>query len=106
MTFTALVMAASRRGAADPIAQATGVAQKSLAPVAGIPMLSRVLASLRASAAVGRIFVSIERADLLAGLPGSDGAVAVPSAATLSDSVFAAVAAMPTAPWPLLITTS
>src|SRR3954470_24564750 len=100
MTFTALVMAASRRGGADPVAQAAGVAQKSLAPVAGVPMLSRVLAALRGSAAVGRIFVSIEHADLLAGLPACESVTAVPSAATLSDSVLAAVAAMPAPPWP------
>lgn len=106
MTFTALVMAASRRGATDPVAQATGVAQKSLAPVAGVAMISHVLRALRGSAAVGRIFVSIERAALLDGVPDSEGVIVVPSAATLADSVFAAVRAMPADPWPLLITTS
>ncbi len=106
MIFTALVMAASRRGATDPVAQATGVTQKSLAPVAGIPMLSRVLKALRESAAVGRVFVSIENAQMLSGVPESADAVAVPSAGTLAASVVAAVRAMPPAPWPLLITTS
>ena len=36
--FTALVLAGSR-GAADPVAQAAGVAHKALAPVGGIPMI-------------------------------------------------------------------
>jgi hypothetical protein len=106
MTFTALVMAASRRGAADPVAQTRGVAQKSLAPVAGLPMLSHVLRNLRASKSIGDIYVSIEDAGLLGQVPDGGLATAVPSAPTLAASVTAAVTHMPAPPWPLLITTA
>jgi CTP:molybdopterin cytidylyltransferase MocA len=49
-------MAGSRDGG-DPLAVATGVTHKALAPVAGVAMLARVLATLRASRWVGRIVV-------------------------------------------------
>jgi CTP:molybdopterin cytidylyltransferase MocA len=54
--FTALVMAGSR-ATGDPLARATGVAHKALAPVRGVPMLARVLRTLRHSRRVGRIIV-------------------------------------------------
>ena len=53
--FTALVMAGSRPG--DPLALATGVAQKPLVPVAGVPMLMRVLGTLRAARWVDRLVI-------------------------------------------------
>lgn len=49
-------MAGSRAGG-DPLALATGVAHKALAPVAGVAMLERVLQTLGASRWVGRIVV-------------------------------------------------
>jgi len=49
-------MAGSRAGA-DPLAAATGVTHKALAPVAGVAMLDRVLATLRASRWIDRIVV-------------------------------------------------
>ena len=54
--FTAVVMAGSRVGG-DPLAQSTGVAHKALAPVAGVPMLLRVLRALRDAQSVARIVV-------------------------------------------------
>ena len=48
---------AGSRGTADPVAAATGVANKVLAPVAGVAMLERVLRTLRANQWVGRIVV-------------------------------------------------
>jgi CTP:molybdopterin cytidylyltransferase MocA len=102
MTFTALVMAASRRGPTDPLAVAAGVSHKALTPVAGIPMITRVVQTLRASREIGRIYVSIEKPDLIP--PGLD-VTWVPSQATLADSVLSAVAAMGE-PWPLVITTA
>jgi len=56
MNFTALVLAGSRPGG-DALARATGVSHKALAPVAGVPMLARVLTTLRAVRAVQRIAV-------------------------------------------------
>ena len=46
--FTALVLAADR-GAGDPVSRTAGVAHKCLAPVAGKPMVERVVAALAAS---------------------------------------------------------
>ncbi len=67
-------MAGSRAGTADPLAAATGVPHKALTPVAGIAMLERVLATVRASRWVSRIVVC-----------GLDPAVAGDLAATLGD---------------------
>ncbi|MFC7554928.1 hypothetical protein ACFQU7_25930 [Pseudoroseomonas wenyumeiae] len=49
---TALVLAGSRAGAADPMAMAAGVSHKALLPVGGVPMLARVLEALRDSPAL------------------------------------------------------
>lgn len=91
-TFTALVLAGSR-GGDDPVARACGIRHKCLAPVAGAPMLARVLAALAASASIGRILVSLEESALVDGLLASAGRQddsrwrALPSAATPSLSV-------------------
>jgi GTP:adenosylcobinamide-phosphate guanylyltransferase len=57
--WTALVLAAGR-GPDDPMARAFAVSHKCLIEVAGTPMLARVLTTLRAHPAIGRIGVSIE----------------------------------------------
>lgn len=54
--FTALVMAGSR-AAGDPLAVASGVSDKAFVPVAGVPMLVRVLGTLRAARSIGRIVI-------------------------------------------------
>lgn len=54
--FTALVMAGSR-AAGDPLAVASGVSDKAFVPVAGVPMLVRVLRTLRAARGIGRIII-------------------------------------------------
>jgi GTP:adenosylcobinamide-phosphate guanylyltransferase len=111
-SFTALVLAASRVGATDPLAQSHGVSHKCLVPVAGKPMVQRVIEILRATPEVGRIFVSIEDAKALRAIPDlavalDAGAITpVPSAASFTDSIARAVAAMGAAPYPILITTA
>jgi GTP:adenosylcobinamide-phosphate guanylyltransferase len=59
--FTALVLA-GRRGAHDALA---GHRHKALLPVAGVPMIVRVVRSLRAARCVGRILVSVDDAAVL-----------------------------------------
>ncbi len=54
--FTAIVLAADR-GASDPVASATQSPCKALSPVAGVPMLSRVIQVLQASQAIDSIIV-------------------------------------------------
>lgn len=55
--FTALVLAGSRRGG-DPVADAAGVSCKALAPVGGRALVLRVLDALRASPAIGSVWLS------------------------------------------------
>ena len=78
--YTALVLAATRGGARDPLAQEGGVSHKAFIDLAGKPMLRRVVESVIDSGRVGRIIVSIEQdamdeaKQVLAGLdePGAD----------------------------------
>lgn len=101
--FTALVLA-GRRSADDPVARARGVTHKFLADVAGRPMLSRVLATLADSGAVGRIVVCTDDADIVAGLlpPGVE---TVAAAASPSRSILAAADVLG-GDGPLLVTTA
>ena len=65
--FSALVLA-GRRGPQDPLAVGHGVSHRALLPVAGVPMLLRVLRTLRA-AGITRLHVSIDAPELLETLP-------------------------------------
>ncbi|WP_018716711.1 nucleotidyltransferase family protein [Arhodomonas aquaeolei] len=67
--FDAVVLAADR-GPADPVAAATGAACKVLAPVAGRPMVVRVLDALAADPAVTRTVLCGPPAAALAGCAG------------------------------------
>lgn len=62
--YTALVLA-GRRGPDDPLASSRGASHRALLPVAGVPMLARVLTALRGARHVGRIWVSIDAPDVL-----------------------------------------
>ncbi len=68
-SYDVLVLAAGR-GASDPMTQASGASHKCLLPVAGVPMLIRVLGALAASRSVRRIFISIEDPSIIAGTDG------------------------------------
>ncbi|MDJ0851523.1 MAG: nucleotidyltransferase family protein [Myxococcota bacterium] len=57
--FTGLVLAGSR-GEGDALAAAEAVRHRALIEVLGVPMLVRVLRTLRASEPVGRLVVSID----------------------------------------------
>lgn len=111
MTFTVLVMAASRRGADDSVARIQGLSHKCLVVLDGIPMLQRVVDVLLAVPEVGRVVISIESPDIVASVPHlaalmAEGRIStVPSADTLFASVEKAVAAIDQ-PYPLLISTA
>jgi GTP:adenosylcobinamide-phosphate guanylyltransferase len=108
--FTALVLAADR-GTDDPVARAGGMACKSLVPVAGIPMLERVIGALEASPSVDKIAVSLRDTNLLAEFDGLNQAVsggrvtAVQAKDSPSRSVLHAAEQLGH-PYPLLITTA
>jgi GTP:adenosylcobinamide-phosphate guanylyltransferase len=77
--FTALVLA-GRRGASDAFADALAAADASghhaLLDVAGVPMLLRVIRSLKAAPSIGRIVVSIDDPGVLDGVPELRAALA------------------------------
>ena len=58
MNWTAVVLAGSR-GAADPVAQASGVSHKAFADIAGKPMIAHVLDTLAAAPSIDGIVVLI-----------------------------------------------
>ncbi len=107
--FTALVLAADR-GVDDPVSRAAGVDHKCLAMVAGRPMLERVVGALAESPQIGAIAVCLadplllERLDGLAALRRSGRLLALPAAATPSQSVLQALDSLDR-PFPVLITT-
>ncbi len=96
--LTALVLA-GERPEGDPMARTAGVALKALLPVAGTPMLRRVIGALRATAGIGRIAVSIPDPPAVTD-PGIETLLTEPSP---SLSVLAAVDRLST---PLLVTTA
>lgn len=109
--LTVLVLAGSR-GPDDPLTRATGLRHKALLPVAGVPMLLRVLRALAATPEVARIAVCIEDpaliAQLLAEFRREIGARALivetlTAAASPSRSAAAGLAKLGT---PLLVTTA
>ncbi len=69
MRFSALVLAGSR-GADCPVAALGGVSHKAILPILGIPMIERVIATLRAVPAIDRVTVMIEEPGLIRDLPG------------------------------------
>lgn len=108
--MTALILAASRKGAEDAVAKLNGVSHKCLSPVHGTVMLERVVNAIQASKHVDRIFISIESADILNQAPALKGMLEtgaiqfVPSADNLFTSIKNAARTIDT-PFPLLIST-
>ena len=108
-TVTALIMAGKRAGALDPLAERAGVAQKSVVPVGGMPMIERVVANVAASPRIGDIRIVAHDADEIAAIPSiaklqAEGRLTFrPGAFNLVDSVFSGAAG---ATYPILITTA
>jgi hypothetical protein len=109
--YTALVLAASRRGADDPVAKIQNLSHKCLVKLNGVVMVERVIAAMRATPEIGRIFVSIESPDILRRAPTLaawiDAGEIVPLASegNLAHSIAKAAAEIPDA-HPLIITTA
>jgi GTP:adenosylcobinamide-phosphate guanylyltransferase len=107
--YAALILAGSR-GADDPVARHAGQTHKALVPVAGVPMLLRVMRTLRQAPSIGRLVVCIDRPtfvqlnETFAADLGPDVAVIEPGA-TPSASVRLAVEELADA-LPLLVTTA
>jgi 2-phospho-L-lactate guanylyltransferase (CobY/MobA/RfbA family) len=86
--YSALVLAGSRPGAADPVAAAEGVSHKALVSVGGAPMLARVIAALR-GAGIARVAVSTTDPAVSA-LAAELGCIVLPALGGPSESVGAA----------------
>lgn len=103
-----LVLAGSR-GPEDPVAKLMGVSHKAFAPIAGVPMLVRVVRALIASPSVGMVHIAIERPELVEqhpelGLLLAGGRIALlPAEGSPSRSVSAALDRLGT---PLFVTTA
>ncbi len=96
--LTVLVLA-GERAEGDPMAKAAGVALKAIMPVAGRPMLARVVDALRQVPAIHRVVVSIPQPEAATAL----GIESLMTEATPSLSVMAAIDQLP---FPLLVTTA
>lgn len=109
--FTALVLAASRRGPEDPVAQIQGLSHKAQVALNGVPMVLRVIRTLMATPQVGRIYVSVESPDVLTAIPEladllANGSItAVDSKPDLFQSVMHAVTEIDN-PCPMIISTA
>lgn len=68
MPIQALVLA-GRRGGGDAMADSSGLRHKALLPIAGVPMLERVVDAIERSGMVGVVSVSSDTADLIASTP-------------------------------------
>lgn len=109
--FHALVLAGSRGGKGDDLAAAQGERHRALIPVRGVPMLMRVIRTLRAAPSVAALTISIDDpaalddvAELRA-LVASGELTLRRSEKSVSRSVLAALDARP-AGEPVLVTTA
>ena len=108
--YTALVLAATRGGPRDPLAEAGHVSHKAFIGLAGKPMLRRVVEGVIASGRVGQVIVSIEQdameeaKQVLAGLESRVPIIHTPSRESIGVSVAAIEQAFPEA-LPMIITT-
>ena len=69
MSAYAGLVLAGRRGPTDPLAEARGASHRALLEMRGVPMLLRVVRTLRSAKSVGRIAVSIEDPEVLSDVP-------------------------------------
>lgn len=102
---TALLLAGARPGG-DALATGQGYASKAQIPIAGVPMIARVAATLLACPAIARIVVLTQRPEDLRGLlPLSQRLTLRASHGSIGETV-SLFAAMDPAPWPLFVTTA
>ena len=97
LPFTAVILAAQRGGRLDPMAAEAGVSHKCLVPILGRPLIQYVLEAVAAVPGLERIRISIEpdAVEPVSAVRGASGELGipvefVPSAATITDSIYAA----------------
>ncbi len=108
--YHALVLAGQRDG--DPLAELSPQGHKCLLPVAGRPMIERVVAALLAARGIGPITISIDRPEVLEAVPGFPALIERPRLSVLESqaspalSVLHALEQAPASSQPLLVTTA
>ncbi len=98
-----------RRGGDDAVASVAGVSHKALAPVMGVPMLARVVATLRQALPGIAIGIAIDRTDDISPLLdrlAEDGKIVVVEPGPSPCATVAKALAMPELAQPLLIATA
>lgn len=109
MSLSIVILAGRRSGIHDPLAKAAGVSHKCLVPVAGVPMIQRVLRTVSRAMPNSRVAVCVDDVGVVADLPevralrDEGRLVLVEAADNLFDSVKAVAAALPP---PFAITTA
>jgi GTP:adenosylcobinamide-phosphate guanylyltransferase len=105
VTYNAIVLAAGR-GPDDPMAKAYGVSHKCILPVNDVPMLKRVVDTLRITPVIGSISIAIESPDIVESAMGkaSPELIIVRSENSAPLSALAVIAKNPA--FPFLITTA
>lgn len=107
---TALILAASRRGAEDSVAKIQNLSHKCLVTIDGMVMLERVAREIIAAPKIDRVFISIENRELLESVPALKSMLDkgeihfLPSADNLYSSTQSAVDMIEN-PWPLVVST-
>ncbi len=103
--WTAIVLAGQRPGV-DPLAAHFGEAWKALVPIAGVPMVTRVVETLASVPEISRILVLAQEPGVLAGAVQVAGkADILTSGSGISTSILTH-AGGDAAPWPVLVTTA
>ena len=107
--FTAIILAASRRGPGDDVAQIQNKSHKCLVRLNGTAMIERVVQAVLDTPAIKRIYVSIEDPSVLKDVPKvsswlDDGTLqTIRSEGNLAESLISAVDQIPD-PYPLVVT--
>jgi GTP:adenosylcobinamide-phosphate guanylyltransferase len=108
--FTVIILAAQRAGQLDPLAAEAGVSHKCLVPILGRPLIEYVLDALADTPGVRAIRICVEPdvTEQVKAVPGASGERGfpidyVPSAATITESVYRSAAGVE---GPILVTTA
>ncbi len=103
--WTAVVLAGQRPGP-DILASHFGLEFKAMVLVGGIPMVTRVVATLATTPGIGRIIVlTQEPQSIRAAVDAGGAATILESGSGISTSILS-IAGSDAAPWPLLVTTA
>src|SRR5437868_4934693 len=105
MRWRAVVLAAGR-GPDDPMSRAYGVTHKCLIEIAGVPMLRRVIETLRAHPSIGDIDISIDDVEIASGVIDDCPGIRFMPAANSAAASTLAVASEDGRSFPVLLTTA